>query len=135
MSATEPQTQEESGTLLEGRITDWHIGGVRPWATLHVDFGPLKADVAMSSREAREFAIAVIAEQGPHLGYQPGNDQMREVPRVQPFTGSSRARDRISRHDKRAVDIAQQSIEAALSDLRKRFGDDVVAWAVQRVTD
>lgn len=112
----------------EGHVTNWHLGDPDTWATMDVSIGPLSARVKMDSRTARAFAIDVLTEQGPYLGYQPPNETMREN-RQAPIMGHGRRKDGEPGWRKRG-DV--RDCARHLAELRERFGDEAFAWAVQR---
>lgn len=116
-------------TTTTGTVRRWTLGHVgKAWAVLDLDLGVIDAEVSLSSREAREFAIAVLTDQGPYLGFQPPNEQMREHPRDAPF-GSGRSSSRVPWRERGAVQDVTQHLVA----LREQFGDEAFGWAVQRV--
>lgn len=69
-----------SEAATKGSVKRWRMGDEGDWCTIYVDLGILQAEVVLSSRTARAFALEVLMEQGPHLGYQPPNEHMRERP-------------------------------------------------------
>lgn len=117
---------------LAGEITGWKLGNVSPWGEISVQFGPFNATVHVTSRAARQLAIEVLTDQGPHLGYQPPNPQMRESPNDNPMYGFSRRDDGRPEWERRADvrDLAQE-----LQRLRAKHDSDTFAWALQMALD
>lgn len=124
MSATVEET-----ALGTGRVRGWHTGSTADeWVELTVTFGSFAVPVAMSSRQAREFALDVLADQGPHLGFQPPNERMREVRSCPPFGNGQSRREPLW---KRRREI--EGVTSRLAELRDRHGDDVLGWALRRI--
>ncbi len=114
-------------TSTKGRVVRWSIANPDDWAELTVDLGPIQGTAVMSSREAREFAIAVISDQGPYLCYQPPNDSMKENPG---WGSVGQRRDGEVGWKKRG---RVRDCQEALAELRERYGDEAFGYAVQRV--
>lgn len=119
--------------IVAGTLEDYSIAvGDGPWCVLHVKLGDLLAgSVGLSSRAARELAFDILAEQAPHLGYQPQNKNMREVPAVQSF-GSMVATRREPRYKVRQ---RIQSCTIAVAKLIDEYGEDAFGWALNRKAD
>jgi hypothetical protein len=81
----------------------------------------------MSSREAREFAIAVLTDQGPYLGYQPPNERMRERPSAGVF-GTER-RGKPGWRKRESVEFCTDRLREVLD----QFGEAAFGWALQRL--
>ena len=66
--------------VVDARVVDWRVGlgDVADHVKLDIDLGVLKAQVSMSSAQARELALEIIVSQGPYLLFQPPNDRMKE---------------------------------------------------------
>jgi hypothetical protein len=114
---------------IEGVLVDYLIGRSpsKAYCCLTVDLGPLRGLIAVSSRTAREFAIAVITNQGPNLGYQPPNKEMREHPSVYSFGVQSNREPRWKE---------QEKIERCARDigsLIEKYGENAFGWALNSV--
>ena len=66
--------------VTDAQVTDWLVGlgDADEYVRLDIDLGVLKAQVFMSSAQARELAVEILVSQGPYLLFQPPNDRMKE---------------------------------------------------------
>jgi hypothetical protein len=82
--------------------------------------GLLTVTLALSTREAREFALAVLEDQGPYLAFQPPNESLRDYPSAS-RTGPQPWQKR------RAIEIVTNQLKA----LREEKSEAVLVAAIR----
>lgn len=110
------------------KLISFRVGGSDDYATLHLKVDDLlDVTVGFSSREAREFAIAVLTQQGPYLIFQPPNESMREFPKGPARHGSSgepwwKNNQKIEHAQRKLEEVIESNGEEALGYALRRLG-------------
>jgi hypothetical protein len=70
----------EPPVVSDASVTGWRVGlgDANGYVRLDIDLGVLRAQVFMTSAQARELAVEILVEQSPYLLFQPPNDSMKE---------------------------------------------------------
>lgn len=118
---------------IDGFVTHYRLGlceNDKSWARLTVDLGPaLEATVKLTSRQARELAVQILAEQGPELSYEPPNDRMKESKTF--ARGFGKMKRDAGWQERERIDNVESRLLAAIKDVPT----DTARWAISRVID